>query len=145
MTNTDLNRAIECALTAARKALAAGEIPVGACVMTADGTILASAGNRCEQDGTQLGHAELYCLDEASRKTPGRRLNDCALVVTLEPCLMCLGAALNAGISRVYYLVSSPDSGAFTRYDVHARIEEHHLESDEAQKLLTDFFKTLRK
>ena len=144
MTNSDLDRAIECAIREARQALAAEEIPVGACVMSPDGIILASAGNRCERDGTQLGHAELCCLDEASRNTPGRRLIDCALIVTLEPCLMCLGAALNAGISRVFYLATSPDSGAFTRFDVRSRIEEHHLESAAAQKLLTDFFKTLR-
>ena len=144
MRASDLESGIRLAKIKAREALDRGEIPVGAVVLDASGNLVSSASNRVEELQDQLAHAEVLCISEASKKTPGKRLNGYSLIVTLEPCLMCLGAAIDAGISRVYYLVDSPDSGAFSKFRVKSRIEEHRLDDHEAKGLLKSFFKTLR-
>ena len=144
MRASDLESGIRLAKIKAREALDRGEIPVGAVVLDASGSLVSSASNRVEELQDQLAHAEVLCISEASKKTPGKRLSGYSLIVTLEPCLMCLGAAIDAGISRVYYLVDSPDSGAFSKYGVKSRIEEHRLDDPEAKELLRSFFKTLR-
>ena len=88
------------------------DVPVGAVVLGADGTPVARAHNRREADGDPTAHAEIIALREAARVTGGWRLTGCTLVVTLEPCAMCAGAAVLARVDRVVYGATDPKAGA---------------------------------
>jgi len=90
------------ALAAAADAVAAGEVPVGA-VIVRDGAIIARAANRTLGDQDPTAHAEILALRDASRALGRWRLDDCTLVVTLEPCAMCAGALVLSRIARVVF------------------------------------------
>lgn len=99
------------ALAAARAAAAAGEVPVGAAVVAADGAILAVAGNRVLRDHDPTGHAEILALRQAAATRGDARLPDCDLYVTLEPCPMCAQAISFARIRRLYFGAYDPKGG----------------------------------
>lgn len=99
------------ALDEARDAAASGEIPVGA-VLVKDGAILASAHNLCECNRDATAHAELLAISKACQRVGSWRLSDCTLYVTLEPCPMCAGAAINARVGRIVYAAKNPRAGA---------------------------------
>ena len=99
------------AVEQAQRAAEEGEIPVGA-VVVRDGDVLAVAHNHCERDHDATAHAELLALSEACRRTGGWRLSDCTLYVTLEPCPMCAGAAINSRVGRIVYGAKNPRAGA---------------------------------
>jgi len=90
------------ALAAAAESAAAGEVPVGA-VIVRDGRVIARAANRTIRDQDASAHAEMLALREASRTLGRWRLDDCTLVVTLEPCAMCAGAIVLARVARVVF------------------------------------------
>ena len=102
---------MEEALALARLAAKEGEAPVGAVVVKA-GRIVGRGRNRRERDKNPLGHAELEALYEASRVLGGWRLSGCELYVTLEPCPMCAGAAVNARVDRVVFGAYDPKAGS---------------------------------
>ncbi|RJF73636.1 tRNA lysidine(34) synthetase TilS [Deinococcus cavernae] len=106
-----LDAAMREALTLARQAADADEVPVGAVVMDAQGNIIGRGRNTSREHADMTRHAELAALREAST-VHGAYLMDCTLVVTLEPCPMCLGAALEARVGRLVYAASNPRSGA---------------------------------
>jgi tRNA(adenine34) deaminase len=81
----------------------AGEVPVGAVLVSGGGAVLAAARNRCELDADPTAHAEMLCIREAAARQHGWRLLDSTLYVTLEPCPMCAGAALQARVGSVVY------------------------------------------
>ena len=89
-------------LDEARKAFDEGEIPVGA-VVACEGRVIAAAHNLREQTGDPTAHAEVLAIREAARMLGGRRLSDCTLYVTLEPCPMCAGALVMACVDRCYF------------------------------------------
>ena len=95
----------------AEKARACGEIPIGALIVK-DGEVIARAHNLCEQSNDATAHAELLSVSEACRKVGSWRLSGCTMYVTLEPCPMCAGAAVNARIGRVVYGARNPRMGA---------------------------------
>jgi tRNA(adenine34) deaminase len=97
-----IDPAMTVALAEARAAAERGEAPVGAVVLAPDGTLLAQAGNRTEQESDAAAHAELLAMRAAARHIGSPRLIGCDLVVTLEPCPMCAAAA---GLFRVRRLV----------------------------------------
>lgn len=99
------------ALLLAKKAGELGEVPVGAILVGPDG-VIATASNCRETLHTPLGHAELLALHRASKKQKNWRLENCTLYVTLEPCLMCSGAILQARVRRVVYGALDPRGGA---------------------------------
>lgn len=99
------------ALEQAQCAKNEGEIPVGA-VIVKDGEALALAYNHCERDHDATAHAELLAISEACRKVGSWRLSDCTLYVTLEPCPMCAGAAINSRVGRIVYGAKNPRAGA---------------------------------
>ena len=103
-------RMMALALEQARLALAAGEIPVGAVIARGD-AVIAAAHNRRELDRDPTAHAEVVAIRQAARALGGRRLTGCTLYVTLEPCPMCAGAIVMAGLSRVVYGASDPQQG----------------------------------
>ena len=99
------------ALAAARAAGQAGEVPVGAVVVAADGTLLAAAGNQSVGARDPSAHAEVVALRAAGRRAGNYRLPGAVLYATLEPCLMCVGAALLARVARVVYGAPDPKAG----------------------------------
>jgi tRNA(adenine34) deaminase len=103
---------MDAALDLARSAGAAGEVPVGALVLGPDGAVLASAGNEREAHDDPTGHAEIVALRGAGIALGSWRLTGCTLVVTLEPCTMCAGAAVLARVDRVVFGAWDVKAGA---------------------------------
>jgi tRNA(adenine34) deaminase len=108
---TDVD-AMRMALREARAAAELGDVPVGAVVLSPAGTVLAVARNRREADGDPTAHAEILALRSAAAVVGSWRLEGCSLVVTLEPCTMCAGAAVLARVARVVYGAVDPKAGA---------------------------------
>ena len=98
------------ALAEAEKAFEAGEIPVGA-VMAKDGVIVSRAHNLREMTGDPTAHAEVLAIRAAAQKLGARRLNDCTLYVTLEPCPMCAGTMVMACVGRCYFAARDERQG----------------------------------
>ncbi len=100
------------ALAQAERAPAHGDVPVGAVVVDAAGAVLAEAHNDREGSGDPTAHAEVLALRAAAAARGAWRLEGCTLVVTLEPCSMCAGAAVLARVARVVYGAPDPKAGA---------------------------------
>lgn len=137
------------ALDEARRAAAAGDVPVGAVVLAPDGTLLATGHNEREAAGDPTAHAEILALRRAAASLGEWRLSGCTLVVTLEPCTMCAGALVQSRVGRVVYGARDEKAGAAgSLWDVvrdrrlNHRPEVIHgvLETDCAA-LLTAFFR----
>ncbi len=140
------------ALDEARLALVADEIPVGA-VAVKGGEVIARGRNRKEEKSLALSHAEIEVIQTASLKLGDWRLSEVTLYVTLEPCIMCAGALLQARIGRVVYGCPDPKGGALTT--LYELAEDHRLNHTfpvtsgifavESAALLQTFFRTLRR
>jgi tRNA(adenine34) deaminase len=137
------------ALEEARAALVHDDVPVGALVVRiSDGAVLARRHNERELAGDPTAHAEMLAITDAARDRDGWRLDDCALVVTLEPCPMCAGAALSARIPLVVFAAADPKAGALgSLYHFGADPRLHHgidvhdgVRSEESATLLREFF-----
>jgi len=102
---------MEIALEQARLAAARGEVPVGAVVVAADGSVLARAGNAVEADNDPSAHAEMLALRGAAAARGAKWLTDCDLVVTLEPCPMCAQAISLFRIRRLVFGAYDPKGG----------------------------------
>ncbi len=140
------------ALALARRAAAAGEVPVGALVVR-DGAIVGRGRNRREADGDPLAHAEIEAIREAAGAVGGWRLTGCTLYATLEPCAMCAGALVNARVERLVFGARDPKAGFCgslgdlvrdPRLNHRLAVEAGVLES-ECSALLTAFFGGLRR
>lgn len=138
------------ALTLAREAAAAGEVPVG-CVIVRDGAIIGRGRNRREEKQAVCSHAEMEAMAQANAALGSWRLDNCALYVTLEPCPMCAGAIINSRIRRVVYGAADTKAGCcgsvtdlFAMPFNHHPVVEQGLRAEEAQELLQAFFKDLR-
>nr|WP_203138892.1 tRNA adenosine(34) deaminase TadA [Microbacterium sp. JZ31] len=107
------------ALELAAEAAAAGEVPVGALVLDARGAVIGEGRNRREADHDPSAHAEILAMRQAARAVGSWNLAGCTLVVSLEPCVMCAGALLQAHISRVVFGAWDEKAGAAgSLYDV---------------------------
>ncbi len=139
------------ALDEARRASAAGEIPVGA-VVTLDGRVIASAANRTMTDGDPTAHAEIVALRAAAKTLGNYRLAGATLYVTLEPCAMCAGALVHARVARLVYGCDDPKVGAVNwclrvleRPMLNHRVEvTSGILADECSVLLREFFEARR-
>jgi tRNA(adenine34) deaminase len=100
------------ALDQARLADVAGDVPVGAVVVDAAGVVIGSGYNQRESTNDPTAHAEILAIRTAAASRGEWRLDDCALVVTLEPCTMCAGATVLARLGRVVYGATDPKAGA---------------------------------
>ncbi len=100
------------ALDVGRRALASGDVPVGALVLDADGQVMGRGWNAREATGDPTAHAEIVALREAAAALGSWRLEGCTLVVTLEPCTMCAGAVVLARVARLVYGAVDPKAGA---------------------------------
>ncbi len=100
------------ALREASAALASGDVPIGAVVVDPAGTVVGAGHNVRERDGDPTGHAEVVALRAAARARGEWRLTGCTLVVTLEPCTMCAGAAVLSRVERVVFGAYDDKAGA---------------------------------
>lgn len=143
---------MELALEQARLAYQEDEVPIG-CIIVKNDVILAACHNRKVKDQKATSHAEILAINEASEKLQSWYLDECDLYVTLEPCIMCAGAIINARIKNVYIAASEPKGGAFgssinvleaQNINHHPMIEKGILET-ESSDLLKTFFQAKRK
>ncbi|MGH8998417.1 MAG: nucleoside deaminase [Acidimicrobiia bacterium] len=124
------------------------DVPVGAVVVTADGTVLARRHNERERTGDPTAHAEILALRDAAAALGRWRLDGCTLIVTLEPCPMCAGAAVAARIATVVFGAADPKGGACgSLYNLAVDPRLNHqmtvvpgVMADEAADLLLRFF-----
>ncbi|UZQ85713.1 tRNA adenosine(34) deaminase TadA [Thermoclostridium stercorarium] len=139
------------AIEEAKKALAEDEVPVGA-VITHQGKIIAAAHNLRETLNRATAHAEILAIEKACSILNSWYLTDCDLYVTLEPCIMCAGAIVNARIRSLYFGAFDPKAGACgSVIDVFRLKELNHrvtvyagIMEDECASLLTEFFRSKR-
>jgi len=139
-------------LEQARRAAELGEVPVGAVVVDADGQVIGAAHNRRELDQDPLAHAEILALGQAARALGSWRLVGATLYVTLEPCVMCAGALVNARVSRLVYGCEDPKAGAVrTLYAICEDPRLNHrvqvvrgIEAERCAAALREFFAALR-
>jgi len=145
-------RFMRLALDEARAAGRGGEVPVGA-VVTVDGRVRGRGRNAPIASGDPTAHAEILALREAAREIGNYRLTGATLFCTVEPCLMCLGAALLARVGRIVWAASDPKIGAVDRYEAmrsSGAVFNHRFETrrgvleDEAAELLRVFFRERR-
>ena len=140
------------AIKEAHQAQLLGEVPIGA-VIVHNGQIIASGHNMRERFQDVTYHAEMLAIMEACTALNSWRLEDCDLYVTLEPCIMCSGAIVNARIKNVYYGARDPKAGAVDslyhllgdqrlNHQVHV---ESGILGEECSQMLNDFFRTVRK
>ncbi|MGC6482306.1 MAG: nucleoside deaminase [Synechococcus sp.] len=130
-----------------------GEVPVSAVVLDAHGRCIGFGGNTREQDQDPLGHAELVALRQATRLRGDWRLNDCTLLVTLEPCPMCAGALVQARMGQVIYAANDPKRGAMgSTINLSTHISAHHhmqviggVLGKEASAMLAQWFRRRRR
>jgi len=135
------------ALAEAKIAMESGDVPVGA-VVVCDGKVIATRHNEREATADPTSHAEVLALRDASQTLGRWRLDDCTLVVTLEPCVMCAGALLNSRINTLVFGAADPKGGATsTLYNVscdprlsHNFTVVHGVLADESAQLLQGFF-----
>ncbi len=139
------------ALREARKAGERGEVPIGA-VVVRDGTIIGHGYNLRESKHDPTAHAEIIAIRQAARKEGNWRLTGATLYVTLEPCLMCMGAILLARLERVAFGCHDPKAGgAGSLYDLSADPRLNHqlllsagIRQAECSAILSNFFANLR-
>lgn len=142
--SSTMRRALELAGQAPR----AGDVPIGAVVVDPTGTVIGEGVNIRERDGDPTGHAEIVALREAASAVGGWRLTGCTLVVTLEPCTMCAGAAVLARVDRLVFGTYDDKAGAVgSLWDVvRDRRLNHRPEviagvlAEESAVLLEEFF-----
>lgn len=143
--------AMRAALVEARRATEHGDVPVGAIVVR-DGVVIASAGNQREQLNDPSAHAEVLALRAAAAHLGTWRLDDCTLYVTLEPCVMCAGAIINARVGTVVFGAPDLKAGALgSLYNIaadprlnHEPVVRHGVLGEECASLLHEFFSERR-
>jgi tRNA(adenine34) deaminase len=139
------------ALTEARRAFESDEVPVGAVIVYRN-AVIGAGYNRREEMQSPMAHAEMLAIEQASRRLGSWRLSKCCLYVTLEPCIMCVGAILQARLGRLVFGCLDPKGGAVeslyrlcedTRLN-HRLPAEGGVLSERCAKLLEQFFRRLR-
>ena len=144
---------MEVALNEAAQAPRHGDVPVGAVLLDPDGHRVGSDHNRREERQDPTAHAETLVLSAAARRNRSWRLADHTLVVTLEPCAMCAGAAVQARLERIVYGAADLKAGAaWSLYNIpQDRRLNHRIDlvagvlETECSALLTNFFSELRR
>jgi tRNA(adenine34) deaminase len=147
----DDHEAMGRAIAEARLALAHDDVPVGAVVLR-HGNVIASRHNERELANDPTAHAEILAMRDAAAAVANWRLDECTLVVTLEPCAMCAGAMVNARLGRLVYGAADPKAGAVgSLMNVVADPRLNHrvpvrtgIQAEEAGRLLVEFFAARR-
>ena len=140
------------ALAEAEKAGQRGEVPVGAVLVAEDGTVLAAAGNRTIELADPSAHAEMLTIRAAAQRAGNYRLPGTTLYATVEPCIMCMGAAVHARIARLVFGAPDPKwgaAGSMYNFCTDSRLN-HCIETtagvlaDECRELIQAFFRARR-
>ena len=148
---TNNEKYMRLALKEAMIAYQNGDVPVG-CVIVKNNKVVAKAHNIRQTKKDTLGHAEVVAIKKACKKLNAWVLEECSIYVTLEPCLMCAGAILNARIDKLVYATEEPKFGSIEsvanvldneKYNHKVKIEKGVLK-EEASTMLKNFFKELR-
>lgn len=137
------------ALKCAEAALKEGEVPIGA-VVVCDGKVIARGHNRRTKKQIATAHAEIEAIEKACKKLKSWRIPECDLYVTLEPCPMCMGAALNARIRKIYFGAYEDKGRSLTSDIASANLLNHKIEveggvmEEECRGILSRFFSEMR-
>ena len=138
------------ALKEAKKAYKKEEIPVGA-IIVKDNEIIARGHNLKESKNSSISHAEILAIEKANKKLNAWRLEDCEMYITLEPCMMCMGAIVNSRIKKICIGTLDPKTGScksvinMENYKFNHIVEvETGILKEECEYILKDFFKNLR-
>lgn len=143
------NKFMKSALKCAEKALKEGEVPIGA-VVVLDGKVISRGHNRRTKRQIATAHAEIEAIEKACKKLNSWRIPECELYVTLEPCPMCMGAALNARIKKIYYGAPEDKGRSLTNEIANANLLNHKIEieggmmEEECKDILSQFFSGMR-
>lgn len=145
------DRFMKAAYREAEKAFEEDEVPVG-CVIVKDGKIVARAHNRKEKKNSAIFHAEIECINKATKKLNNWNLKGCDMYVTLEPCMMCTGAAVNSRVDRIVFGCRDPKGGALVSNVEFRKISglNHYPEIEEGvlanrcSEILKEFFRKKR-
>lgn len=148
----DLYHLMGQALKEARKASSSGEVPVGAVIASLEGEIIASAHNQPIALNDPTAHGEILAIRKACLVCRNFRLNNTVLVVTIEPCAMCMGAVVNARVPRLVYGADDPKGGAAgSLYNLAKDGKLNHkvevisgIRDEECRALMQDFFRIRR-
>jgi tRNA(adenine34) deaminase len=140
------------AITIASQVTSKNDVPVGALIINVDGVVIGVGSNECEVNNDPTAHAEIVAIRNASSRMEKSRLDQCTLVVTLEPCSMCAGAIAQSRISHLIFGAWDKKAGAVgSVWDVLRDPRSIHkvsvtsgVREIECAKLLGDFFKTQR-
>ena len=144
------NKFMKAALKEAEKALAAGEVPIGA-VIVADDKIVSRGHNRRTAKQIATAHAEIEAIEKACKKFKSWRIPECEIYVTLEPCPMCMGAMLNARIKKVYFGAYEAKGRSMTEQLAASNLVNHRIEveggvmKEECAEALSSFFSDMRR
>jgi tRNA(adenine34) deaminase len=145
-------RWMRAAIEAARAAAELGEVPVGACMVDADGNLLSTASNRPITNNDPTAHAEMLALREAAARVENYRLTGVTVYSTIEPCVMCAGALVNARVARLVFGAHDERFGAVeSRFRIcDSEMLNHRIEivpgvlADECRALMQEFFRSRR-
>ena len=140
------------ALLAAREAQQRGEVPIGVCIVVGD-RVLAAVGNRTRTENDPTAHAEMVALRAAAKQTGNYRVSDATVYSTIEPCVMCAGALIQARVQRLVYGAHDERAGAV---ESHFRVCDtdflnHRIEvsagvlEEECREMMQEFFRARRK
>ena len=140
------------ALKEAKKALKIDEVPIG-CVIVKDGKIIARGYNKRESKNSVISHAEIEAINKANKKLDSWRLVDCDIYITLEPCIMCMGAIIQARFKNIYYGAKDFKGGALgSSINI---LEAHNINhypnvtgailEKECSEIISNYFKSKRK
>ena len=132
------------ALFEAKKAYIEDEIPVG-CVIVYKNEVIACGYNEKENKNSAIRHAEIVAIEEACGKLGTWHLDDCDLYVTLEPCMMCLGAIIEARIKNVYFGTKNNNEQMYDKNKIKGVVNLSFVDNDACSKILSDFFVNKRK
>lgn len=128
----------------AKKAYKNDEIPVG-CVIVCENEIVACGYNKKERKNNALMHAEIIAIDKACKKLGSWRLDNCDIYVTLEPCMMCMGAIIESRIRNVYYGAKNKNEQMYVLNMIDRFVNLYNVNDADCSKILSDFFINKRK
>lgn len=145
MTKEQLKNILDNLYIYTKEAVEKKEVPVAACLVINDKTIYSY--NHVEKNNDPFSHAEIEVIKEGLKETDSRYLKNSTLIVTLEPCLLCMGVILKTGIENLYYIMDDKDKGSLSYYHVFVDdvLKVHQIEDSRFTDLFSSFFKSLRK
>ena len=132
------------AVEQAKKAIEFDEIPVGCAIFRGD-ELISCGYNRKETLNDATLHAEIVAISEACKKIGNWRLDDCAIYITLEPCMMCMGAIIESRIRNVYYGTKSKGEQMYVSDKIDGIVNLYYVNDVDCSKILSDFFINKRK